>query len=101
MKLLVVRLRLIGDVALTTPLLRGLRRRHPDANITYLAEKTETDAARIRGRSTRENVDKAVTAARKAFDEGPWPRLSVSERMEKIERLAASPVTIQKSTMRS
>ena len=36
-----------------------------------------------------EDVDKAVTAARKAFDEGPWPRLSVSERMEKIERLAA------------
>ena len=32
----------------------------PDANITYLAEKTEIDAARIRGRSTRENVDKAV-----------------------------------------
>ena len=33
----------------------------PDANITYLGEKTETDTARIRGRSTRENVDKAVT----------------------------------------
>ena len=36
-----------------------------------------------------EDVDKAVTAARKAFDEGPWPRLSVGERMEKIEKLAA------------
>ncbi|WP_006246802.1 aldehyde dehydrogenase [Mycolicibacterium tusciae] len=36
-----------------------------------------------------EDVDKAVTAARKAFDDGPWPRLNVSERMEKIERLAA------------
>ncbi|WP_099039131.1 aldehyde dehydrogenase [Mycobacterium neglectum] len=35
------------------------------------------------------DVDKAVNAARKAFDEGPWPRMSVSERMEKIERLAA------------
>jgi hypothetical protein len=29
------------------------------ANITYLAEKPELDAARIRGRSTRENVQKA------------------------------------------
>ncbi len=36
-----------------------------------------------------EDVDKAVSAARKAFDEGPWPRLSVGERMEKIEKLAA------------
>jgi aldehyde dehydrogenase (NAD+) len=36
-----------------------------------------------------EDVDKAVTAARTAFDEGPWPRLSVGERMEKIEKLAA------------
>jgi hypothetical protein len=32
----------------------------PDSHITYLAEKTETDAARIRGRSTRENVNQAV-----------------------------------------
>ena len=35
------------------------------------------------------DVDKAVVAARTAFDEGPWPRLSVGERMEKIEKLAA------------
>ncbi|WP_333889736.1 aldehyde dehydrogenase [Mycolicibacterium gadium] len=35
------------------------------------------------------DVDKAVAAARTAFDEGPWPRLSVGERMEKIEKLAA------------
>ena len=32
----------------------------PDANITYLAEKPDVDAARIRGRSTSENVQKAV-----------------------------------------
>jgi acyl-CoA reductase-like NAD-dependent aldehyde dehydrogenase len=36
-----------------------------------------------------EDVDKAVAAARKAFDDGPWPRLTVGERMEKIEKLAA------------
>jgi len=39
--------------------------------------------------ATREDVDLAVAAARKAFDDGPWPRLAVSERMEKIEKLAA------------
>ena len=36
-----------------------------------------------------EDVDKAVTGARKAFDDDPWPRMSVAERMEKIEKLAA------------
>jgi aldehyde dehydrogenase (NAD+) len=36
-----------------------------------------------------EDVDRAVTAARDAFDNGPWPRLSPSERMEKVEKLAA------------
>jgi aldehyde dehydrogenase (NAD+) len=36
-----------------------------------------------------EDVDKAVAAARTAFDEGPWPRMTPSERMEKVEKLAA------------
>ena len=43
-----------------------------DANITYLAEKTEADPARIRDRSTRENVEKAmnaIAARAKANDE--------------------------------
>lgn len=39
--------------------------------------------------ATPQDVDRAVVAARKAFDEGPWPQLPVSQRMEKIEKLAA------------
>ncbi|HXD18027.1 MAG TPA: glycosyltransferase family 9 protein [Vicinamibacterales bacterium] len=38
MKILIVRLRLIGDVVLTTPLLRAIKRRHPAARLTYLVE---------------------------------------------------------------
>ncbi len=38
MRILLVRLRLIGDVVLTTPLLRGLKRTYPDARLTYLVE---------------------------------------------------------------
>ena len=38
MKILLVRLRLIGDVIFTTPLIRALRRRYPDARLTYLVE---------------------------------------------------------------
>ena len=36
-----------------------------------------------------QDVDRAVLAARTAFDEGPWPRQPISERTEKIEKLAA------------
>jgi hypothetical protein len=44
-------------------LVDGAKRREglPDANIIYLAEKPEADPARIRGRSTREAVEKAIT----------------------------------------
>jgi lipopolysaccharide heptosyltransferase II len=37
-KILIVRLRLIGDVVFTTPLVRALRRQYPDAHLTYLVE---------------------------------------------------------------
>ncbi|MXP24432.1 aldehyde dehydrogenase family protein [Gordonia sp. HNM0687] len=34
-----------------------------------------------------EDVDKAVAAARKAFDEGPWPRMSAAERAQYLVRV--------------
>jgi acyl-CoA reductase-like NAD-dependent aldehyde dehydrogenase len=34
------------------------------------------------------DVDLAVRAAREAFDEGPWPRMSPTERQSKIQRFA-------------
>ncbi|MFE3934253.1 aldehyde dehydrogenase family protein [Streptomyces goshikiensis] len=33
------------------------------------------------------DVDRAVAAARKAFDEGPWPRLSLDERIAVVTRI--------------
>ena len=38
MKVLLVRLRLIGDVVFTTPALRALRRSQPGPHLTYLVE---------------------------------------------------------------
>src|SRR5919108_1130611 len=35
-----------------------------------------------------EDVDRAVTAARRAFDEGPWPRLPGAERARVLIRVA-------------
>src|SRR5690349_3798460 len=37
--ILLVRPRLIGDVLLTTPIVRALRRRYPDARLIYLVEE--------------------------------------------------------------
>ena len=39
MNILLIRLRLIGDVVFTTPLIRALERRFPQARITYLVER--------------------------------------------------------------
>jgi lipopolysaccharide heptosyltransferase II len=38
MRILLIRLRQIGDVVFTTPAIRGLRERFPDAHLTYVAE---------------------------------------------------------------
>lgn len=35
----------------------------------------------------RDNVEAALQAARRAFDEGPWPRLTFGDRIEVIRRL--------------
>ncbi|MEO5739636.1 MAG: glycosyltransferase family 9 protein [Vicinamibacterales bacterium] len=39
MKILLVRLRLIGDVVFTTPAIRAIRRHYPGARITYIVEE--------------------------------------------------------------
>ena len=39
MKILLVRLRLIGDVVFTTPAIRALRRHYPDARLSYIVEE--------------------------------------------------------------
>ena len=38
---------------------------------------------------TAADVDRAVLAARRAFDEGPWPRLTAKERKKYFSRLVA------------
>jgi acyl-CoA reductase-like NAD-dependent aldehyde dehydrogenase len=39
---------------------------------------------------SRGDVDRAVLAARQAFDHGPWPRTSVDERIDVLRRLSAA-----------
>ncbi|MEA2180420.1 MAG: 5-carboxymethyl-2-hydroxymuconic-semialdehyde dehydrogenase, partial [Solirubrobacteraceae bacterium] len=37
---------------------------------------------------TAADVDAAVAAARRAFDEGPWPRMKTAERAKVLRRIA-------------
>jgi len=39
-------------------------------------------------RGTNDDAQRAVAAARKAFDDGPWPRMSTAERRRLLHRLA-------------
>jgi lipopolysaccharide heptosyltransferase II len=48
MNILLVRLRLIGDVVFTTPAIRALRRRYPDARLAYVVEE---ESAAVVGRN--------------------------------------------------
>ncbi|MFC9973402.1 aldehyde dehydrogenase [Spirillospora sp. NPDC127200] len=38
---------------------------------------------------TEADIDAAVAAARRAFDQGPWPRMTPAERAERLGRLSA------------
>src|SRR5262245_5348572 len=58
------------------------------ATIDVISPHTEEVIGRVpEGREA--DVDRAVAAARQAFDEGPWPRLRAAERADAMARLLA------------
>lgn len=57
------------------------------AQIEIVSPVTEQVFARV-AEAREADMDLAVAAARKAFDEGPWPRLSHLERGEYLSKLA-------------
>lgn len=59
MKILLVRLRLVGDVVFTTPVIRAVRRRYPDAQLSYVVEPAA--AAVVRANS---HLDEVIVAPR-------------------------------------
>ena len=67
MEILLIRLRLVGDVVFTTPAVRALRRRYPEARISYLVEPA---AAPIVAASR--HLDEVIVAPRR----GGWRRLA-------------------------
>ncbi|MEV0248104.1 aldehyde dehydrogenase [Nocardia sp. NPDC050712] len=57
------------------------------ATIEVLSPHTEQPVARVPAPAPAD-VDRAVAAARTAFDTGPWPRLDPAERVALVRRLA-------------
>ena len=55
--------------------------------IEVVSPHTEQVIARVPD-GTKADIDKAVAAARDAFDNGPWPRLTPAERGDYISRLS-------------
>jgi predicted lipopolysaccharide heptosyltransferase III len=64
LRILLVRLRLIGDVVFTTPIIRALRRRHPNAHLAYVVEPA---AAPILHRNP--HLDEVIVVPRRT---GAW-----------------------------
>jgi acyl-CoA reductase-like NAD-dependent aldehyde dehydrogenase len=58
-----------------------------DEVIEVISPHTEEPVARVAAAGPAD-VDAAVTAAQAAFDEGPWPRSTVTERIDVVRRLA-------------
>ncbi|TDO07012.1 acyl-CoA reductase-like NAD-dependent aldehyde dehydrogenase [Mycobacterium sp. BK086] len=59
-----------------------------DQRIEVISPFTEESIAHVPAGSA-DDIDRAVLASREAFDHGPWPRLTVADRLEAVERLAA------------
>lgn len=60
MKILLVRLRLLGDVVFTTPLLRAIRRQYPDAHLAYVVEPAAEPVVRA-----NPHLDRVIVAPRR------------------------------------
>src|SRR5882757_9570741 len=54
--------------------------------IEVISPHTEEVIGRVPHASVQD-VDRAVAVARRAFDEGPWPRMTLDERIEVVTRI--------------
>lgn len=78
MNILIVRLRLIGDVVFTTPLIRALRRHFPDARLTYLVEPA---AAPVLGNNP--HLDNLVVVPRRDGVARLWDDLQMARSLRR------------------
>lgn len=62
---------------------------HSGRQLEIVSPDTEQVVARV-AEADETDMDRAVAAARKAFDEGPWPWMSPAERVAAMTRLVAA-----------
>lgn len=72
----------------TTSLIDGSWQTLTGPPIEIVSPHTESIIGTVSSASPAD-VDRAVAAARRAFDDGPWPRLSPADRIEAVGRLGA------------
>jgi predicted lipopolysaccharide heptosyltransferase III len=77
-KILLLRLRLIGDVVFTTPVVRALRRAYPDAHLAYLVEP---DAAPVV--INNPHLDEVIVARRRRGARRLLDDLSMARRLRR------------------
>jgi lipopolysaccharide heptosyltransferase II len=78
-KILLVRLRLIGDVVFTTPAIRAIRQRFPDAHLTYVVEEAAAPVV-----AANPNLDNVIVVGRT----GGLPQLAHDVALVRRLRLA-------------
>jgi lipopolysaccharide heptosyltransferase II len=84
-RILLVRLRLIGDVVFTTPVIRALRRRYPDAHLAYLVESAAAPVVR-----TNPHLSEVIEVAHRRG----WARLRDDVQLARRMRAARFDVAI-------
>jgi len=95
------RLRIFGESVMSSTTSRQISLKHPDRffidgewvkastdrKFVVLDSATEEEGLRVAEASTAD-MQAAIAAARRAFDTGPWPRMSPAERGEYLRRIA-------------
>jgi lipopolysaccharide heptosyltransferase II len=78
LKILLVRLRQIGDVVFTTPAVRAIRERLPDAHITYIVEPAAAPIVQL-----NPNIDQVIVAARRPGARGVIADVMLGRRLRR------------------
>jgi ADP-heptose:LPS heptosyltransferase len=84
LNILLIRLRLIGDVVFTTPAIRALREAFPGARLTYLVEPRAAPVVRLNPHLDEVLVIARTRGLRRLFDDVRWARALRARRFDLV-----------------
>ncbi len=91
MKILLIRLRLIGDVVFTTPVIRALKRTFPSAHLTYLVEREAAAVVQGNPHLDRVNAIARTRGLHRLLDDVALARQLRAERFDVVIDLHGGP----------